>query len=81
MPIERISGNQISYWVSGKGFTEGREYVLFIHGAGGGQYTWSYQKGYFEKEFNHIIINSLATESQEVEARLRSESMLNMSMG
>ncbi|MBM4305982.1 MAG: alpha/beta hydrolase [Deltaproteobacteria bacterium] len=56
MPIERIIGSQISYWVSGKGFTEGREFVLFIHGAGGGQYTWSYQKGYFEKEFNLIII-------------------------
>jgi pimeloyl-ACP methyl ester carboxylesterase len=56
MPIERISGSQISYWVSGKGFNEGREFVLFIHGAGGGQYTWSCQKGYFEKEFNPIII-------------------------
>ncbi len=30
--------------------------VLFIHGAGGGQYTWSYQKGFFEKQFNPIVI-------------------------
>jgi len=56
MPIERISGSQISYWVSRKGFVQGREFVLFIHGAGGGQYTWGYQKGYFEKEFNPIIL-------------------------
>ncbi|OGP92004.1 MAG: hypothetical protein A2157_08005 [Deltaproteobacteria bacterium RBG_16_47_11] len=35
---------------------EGREFVLFIHGAGGGQYTWSCQKGYFKKHFNPIII-------------------------
>jgi len=39
-----------------KGFIEGREFVLFIHGAGGGQYTWSFQKGFFEKYFNPIII-------------------------
>ncbi len=39
-----------------KGFIEGREVILFIHGAGGGQYTWSSQKGFFEKHFNPIII-------------------------
>jgi len=39
-----------------KGFVEGREFVLFIHGAGGGQYTWSCQKGFFEKHFNPVII-------------------------
>ncbi len=30
--------------------------MLFIHGAGGGQYTWSYQKGFFENRFDPIII-------------------------
>ncbi len=29
---------------------------MFIHGAGGGQYTWSCQKGFFEKAFNPIVI-------------------------
>jgi pimeloyl-ACP methyl ester carboxylesterase len=56
MPIVRIDGKQISYWTGRKGFIEGREFILFLHGAGGGQYTWSYQKGFFEKEFNPIII-------------------------
>jgi pimeloyl-ACP methyl ester carboxylesterase len=56
MPIARIDGKQISYWTGRKGLVEGKETVLFIHGAGGGQYTWSYQKGFFEKEFNPIII-------------------------
>ena len=56
MPIVRIEGKQISYWVGRKGLLEGRETVLFIHGAGGGQYTWSYQKGYFERQFNPIVI-------------------------
>jgi len=56
MPFVRINGKQISYWAGRKGLLEGRETVIFIHGAGGGQYTWSYQKGFFEKEFNAVII-------------------------
>jgi len=56
MPIVSVNGTQISYWTGRKGILEGRETVLFIHGAGGGQYSWSYQKGYFEKDFNPIII-------------------------
>jgi pimeloyl-ACP methyl ester carboxylesterase len=56
MPIVRIGGKQIHYWAGRKSFIEGREFILFIHGAGGGEYTWSYQKSFFEKEFNPIII-------------------------
>jgi pimeloyl-ACP methyl ester carboxylesterase len=56
MSIVRIDGKQISYWTGRKGILEGRETILFIHGAGGGQYTWSYQKGFFEKEFNPIVM-------------------------
>jgi len=56
MPIARIDGTQISYWTGRKGLLEGKETVLFIHGAGGGQYTWGYQKGFFKKQFNPIII-------------------------
>ncbi len=56
MPIVRIGKKQISYWIGRKGLSEERETVLFIHGAGGGQYTWSYQKGFLEKQFNPIII-------------------------
>ena len=56
MPIVRINGKQVSYWIARKGLVEGKETVLFIHGAGGGQYTWSYQKDFFEKEFNPVIV-------------------------
>jgi len=56
MPIVNISRKQISYWIGRRDLLEGREVVLFIHGAGGGEYTWSYQKGFFEKQFNPIII-------------------------
>jgi pimeloyl-ACP methyl ester carboxylesterase len=56
MPIIRVNAKQISYWIGKGGLSEGREVVLFIHGAGGGQYTWSYQKAFFEKRFRPIII-------------------------
>jgi pimeloyl-ACP methyl ester carboxylesterase len=56
MPIVYVDGKQIRYWTGRKGLLEGRETVLFIHGAGGGLYTWSYQKVFFEKEFNPILI-------------------------
>jgi hypothetical protein len=44
MPIVRIDGKQISYWIRRKGLLERRETVLFIHGAGGGRFVWSDQK-------------------------------------
>jgi len=56
MPIVRIDGKQISYWIGGRDLIERKEVILFVHGAGGGEYTWSYQKGFFEKQFSPIII-------------------------
>jgi len=56
MPIVQINGKPMSYWTARKGLVERKETVLFIHGAGGGQYTWSFQKGFFEKEFNPVIV-------------------------
>ncbi len=65
MPIVSIGKRQISYWIGKEGSKEGREAVLFIHGAGGGQYTWSYQKAFFEKRFNPIIIELLGHGASE----------------
>jgi pimeloyl-ACP methyl ester carboxylesterase len=56
MPVASLGTKRINYWVGRDGLSKGREPVLFIHGAGGGQYTWSYQKAFFEKRFNPIII-------------------------
>ena len=56
MPFIRTGGKGISYWMGRKGLSEGRAKVLFVHGAGGGQFTWSCQKGFFEKDFTPIII-------------------------
>ena len=56
MPTVHIDGIQISYWIGRRSLLGGREVVLFIHGAGGGEFTWSYQKGFFKKQFDPIII-------------------------
>ncbi len=59
MPICRVGekGNKL-LGLSKKGWLQRRDgrTILFIHGAGGGQLSWSFQKGFFEKEFNPIII-------------------------
>jgi pimeloyl-ACP methyl ester carboxylesterase len=57
MPIVRIDGKQVSYWKGRKDLLKGRETILFIHGAGGGKFVWSYQKNFFERQFNPIIID------------------------
>ena len=57
MPVFRIGERGISYWARRKEISEKRETVLFIHGAGGSQLSWIFQKGFFEKEFNPIIID------------------------
>ncbi len=56
MPIVSIGGRKINYWIGREGLSEKKDVILFVHGAGGGQYTWSYQKGFFEKRFNSIIL-------------------------
>jgi pimeloyl-ACP methyl ester carboxylesterase len=56
MPIVPIGRKQISYWRGRREILEGREVVLFIHGAGGGEYIWSCQKGFFKNQFNPMVI-------------------------
>ena len=53
-----IDGQKISYWMGRRRPVEGSEKLLFIHGAGGGQFTWIYQEVFFEKRFNPIIVES-----------------------
>ncbi len=56
MPIVQVNGKQLSYWVGGKGLSDREKTVLFIHGAGGTQLVWTYQKAFFEREFDPIVI-------------------------
>jgi pimeloyl-ACP methyl ester carboxylesterase len=56
MPVVLAGGERINYWIGRDGLSEGREVVLFIHGAGGGQFVWSFQKAFFEKRYNPVIL-------------------------
>jgi pimeloyl-ACP methyl ester carboxylesterase len=56
MPVVQSNGKQISYWIGGGGPSEGKASVIFIHGAGGGQYTWSFQSPFFERRFNPVVV-------------------------
>jgi pimeloyl-ACP methyl ester carboxylesterase len=47
----------MSYWVGRHGSSGGKETILFIHGAGGGEFTWSFQKGFFEKGYSPLILD------------------------
>jgi len=55
MPVFRAG--EISYWTIRKSSSEDGENILFIHGAGGSQFSWGFQKGFFEREFNPIIVD------------------------
>jgi len=57
MPIARIDGEQMNYWAGKEGPPGARGIVLFIHGAGGSQFIWSWQKGFFEKRFRPVVLD------------------------
>ena len=56
MPTVRVNNRQISYWEGKDEQQARRETILFVHGAGGGQLTWSLQKGFFERHVYPIVI-------------------------
>ena len=56
MPILQVNSKQINFWTPHLPGIDGREVILFVHGAGGGQLTWSFQKAFFERAFNPIVL-------------------------
>jgi pimeloyl-ACP methyl ester carboxylesterase len=56
MPSVRVNNRQISYWEGKDTQQAERDTILFVHGAGGGQLTWSFQKAFFERHAHPIII-------------------------
>jgi len=56
MPVVLIGDRKIHYWIGRDGLSDRKEAVLFIHGAGGGQFVWSFQKAFFERRYNPIIL-------------------------
>ncbi len=57
MPTFRIGEIGINYWTVKVDSAQKKGTVLFIHGAGGSQLSWSFQKAFFEKEFYPIMID------------------------
>ena len=56
MPSVRVNNRQISYWEGKDTQQAERDTILFVHGAGGGQLTWSFQKAFFERHAHPMII-------------------------
>ena len=56
MPSVRVNNKQINYWEGKEASPTGRETILFVHGAGGGQLTWSFQKAFFGRYAHPVII-------------------------
>lgn len=57
MPFFRSESVAIWYWAKNKIPSPGRPLVLFIHGAGGSQLSWSFQKAFFERDFDPVLID------------------------
>ena len=57
MPFFRSEETGIWYWAKSKISSRGRPLLLFIHGAGGSQLSWTFQKAFFEREFDPVLID------------------------
>ena len=56
MPALAVGKNRIHYWEGRNDSPGKRQVVLFVHGAGGGEFVWVYQKGFFQRGFRPVII-------------------------
>jgi pimeloyl-ACP methyl ester carboxylesterase len=56
MPIIQVNNRSIHYWTPTEKHPDQREVLLFVHGAGGGELTWTFQKAYFERDFRPILL-------------------------
>lgn len=56
MPQVQVNGKTIHYWMGRPSFSKRRPALVFIHGAGGNQFVWGFQKAFFEKRSVPIIL-------------------------
>jgi pimeloyl-ACP methyl ester carboxylesterase len=56
MPIIQVNNRSIHYWTPTEKRPDRKEVLLFVHGAGGGQLTWTFQKAYFENDFQPVLL-------------------------
>ena len=57
MPIVESNSKQISYVTGRRGIQEGLGTLVFVHGSGGSRLLWNYQRQFFEKFFNVVMVD------------------------
>ena len=57
MPIVESNSKQISYVTGRRGIQEGLRTLVFVHGSGGSRLLWNYQRQFFEKLFNVVMVD------------------------
>ena len=57
MPMVQSNGKQISYVTGRGGIREGLRTLVFVHGSGGSRLHWNYQRQFFEKSYNVVIVD------------------------
>ncbi len=57
MPFFQSEISGIWYWAKNKIPSAGKRVLLFIHGAGGSQLSWTFQKAFFERDFDPVLID------------------------
>jgi pimeloyl-ACP methyl ester carboxylesterase len=57
MHLIQTNGKQIAYTTGLGGIVEGRETLVFVHGSGGSHLQWNYQRSFFQKRCNVLLID------------------------
>ncbi len=57
MQLLQSGGKQIGYATGRGGIKEDRKTLLFVHGSGGSHLHWNYQRQFFQKPYNVVLID------------------------
>ena len=57
MPIIQSNAKQIGYVTGRGGIREALKTLVFVHGSGGSRLLWNYQRQFFEKSYNVVIVD------------------------
>lgn len=57
MQLVRSDGKHIGFTTGRGGLVEGRRTLVFVHGSGGSRLHWNYQRQFFEKSYNVVVVD------------------------
>ncbi len=57
MQLVQSNGKKIGYTTGLGGIREGRKTLVFVHGSGGSHLHWNYQRQYFQKSYNVVMVD------------------------